>query len=573
MDTVEAAVHLVRSAPAPALASYCVGTFPFVLAFLFFWGEMSRSAFAHQTLAGGALGLAGLFGWMKFWQAVYARQLLARLALRPAPTLPVRGVLRVLFVQTALQSTGLFLVPLAAALAIPYAWVYAFYQNLTALGHDPDLSSRELTRRAVRFSGLWAAQNHGIVLAMTLFAVLVLLNWASACLLVPAAAKMLFGLESVFTRGTEAMINSTFFAAVLALTYVTIDPIMKAIYVLRCFHAESLHSGEDLKAGLRSVSDGPGFAARTGPALVALALIAAACSAVAAPPEPAKAGSHELAGPAAAAGLRPAGVAPTELDDSIREVLGKRKYAWRLPRETPDAQQKGILTRFAERCLEVLKKGAAWFQKTLESIFRRLFRRPLTFNFSTGTGWMDSLRLLLYVLLAAVVLALVYLLYRNWRWRRLGNPVLAATPMPAVDVADDNVGADHLPEDGWLALARELLAKGDLRLALRALYLASLANLAQRGLISLARFKSNLEYERELRRRERAFPGLLEVFGENLAVFERSWYGMHEVDDSLVARFAGNVEKIKTVAGGGTGPPRAGPAELGTAPLPSGGTA
>jgi len=86
-----------------------------------------------------------------------------------------------------------------------------------------------------------------------------------------------------------------------------------------------------------------------------------------------------------------------------------------------------------------------------------------------------------------------------------------------------NLGAEQLPEDGWTKLARELLERGELRLALRAFYLASLARLAERNLISLAKFKSNRDYEQELRRRGHSFPDMLALFSENVGVFDRIW--------------------------------------------------
>ena len=119
---------------------------------------------------------------------------------------------------------------------------------------------------------------------------------------------------------------------------------------------------------------------------------------------------------------------------------------------------------------------------------------------------------------------------------------------PSPDLTDENVAADQLPEDGWTTLGRELLARGEFRLALRAFYLASLAHLAERNLVSLARFKSNRDYERELQRRAHAFPDLQTVFGEIVSAFDRVWYGRHEVTVELVAQFAANVERIK---GGG----------------------
>jgi hypothetical protein len=66
-------------------------------------------------------------------------------------------------------------------------------------------------------------------------------------------------------------------------------------------------------------------------------------------------------------------------------------------------------------------------------------------------------------------------------------------------------------------------------------------------LISIARFKSNRDYENELRRRSHAFPELLPVFGANVLALERIWYGRHDVDDEVVREFASNVDKIRAV--------------------------
>jgi cbb3-type cytochrome oxidase subunit 3 len=155
--------------------------------------------------------------------------------------------------------------------------------------------------------------------------------------------------------------------------------------------------------------------------------------------------------------------------------------------------------------------------------------------------------MLLWGLVAVVACSLAIILYRIWSNRRKTVSTAASEAiLPVPDVADENVGADQLPEDGWTKLARELLSRGELRLAMRAFYLASLSHLAARNLISIARFKSNRDYERELRRRGHSFPELLSIFGQNISVFEGIWYGMHEVSHDSVDRFALNVERIKT---------------------------
>jgi hypothetical protein len=100
-----------------------------------------------------------------------------------------------------------------------------------------------------------------------------------------------------------------------------------------------------------------------------------------------------------------------------------------------------------------------------------------------------------------------------------------------------------------MRLASELLERGEPRLALRALYLGSLAHLASRNLVTLARFKSNRDYERELQRRSHAIPGLLPAFQENVSALEATWYGRHPVDQDLVARFRDNFQQMKGAVG------------------------
>jgi hypothetical protein len=160
---------------------------------------------------------------------------------------------------------------------------------------------------------------------------------------------------------------------------------------------------------------------------------------------------------------------------------------------------------------------------------------------------MVTLQLFLYTLVAVAVIALVILLFRVWQKRRQPSGAVASEAIqPLPDLTDENVGADELPEDGWTKLARELLERGEFRLAMRAFYLASLAHLAQRNLLQIARFKSNRDYERELRRRGHSFPSLLTVFGDNVSVFERIWYGMYDVNRELVNEFAANVERMRS---------------------------
>src|SRR5262245_7436263 len=86
-DMIEEAVHLLRTAPGGVLSTYDLVSLPFVLGLLFFWTDMSRNPLARQHVVECALGVSVLFLWMKFWQALFARRLRARVADETLPPL------------------------------------------------------------------------------------------------------------------------------------------------------------------------------------------------------------------------------------------------------------------------------------------------------------------------------------------------------------------------------------------------------------------------------------------------------------------------------------------------------
>ncbi|HWH70906.1 MAG TPA: hypothetical protein VNT26_16070, partial [Candidatus Sulfotelmatobacter sp.] len=251
LELIEEAVHLLRTAPASTLAYYYVGALPFVLGALYFWADMSRSAEAYQHLETASLSMALLFAWMKFWQAVFGHSLRTlMLGHSPAPWSFRRGW-RLFLTQTALQPTGLLALPLAFLLLVPFGWVYAFYQNLTVLADNETTELRAVAKAAGRQATLWSRQNHLLLAILFGFGGCVLVNWSTVCYLLPGLVKTLFGLDSTFSRSGHSLLNSTFFAAMFGLTYLCVDPILKASYALRCFYGQSLQSGEDLKAELK----------------------------------------------------------------------------------------------------------------------------------------------------------------------------------------------------------------------------------------------------------------------------------------------------------------------------------
>jgi hypothetical protein len=199
----------------------------------------------------------------------------------------------------------------------------------------------------------------------------------------------------------------------------------------------------------------------------------------------------------------------------------------------------------------MLKRFGHWLSDLLERLGKWLFKnyKP-TPKPATPSGWSLSklseiVRIVVIGLTVLIVILLAGLIWRRLRQKplviRAVEEAVAATP----DLASENVTADQLPEDGWLKLAREMQESGQFRLALRALYLAELAHLGARKFISIARHKSNRDYETELVRRTRQQPEIAGVFRNSRGVFERCWYGLKDVTPAMLGDFHAEVERIR----------------------------
>lgn len=532
LDLIEEAVHLARRAPLSAWLAYYAGSAPFVLGLLYFWSDMTRGAYAHDHVVGAALLLALGFVWMKGGQSVCATSLSAMLAETPPPRWTVKRLIRTAIVQAALSPWGLIVRPVALLITVPYGWVFAAYQNIVILGNGETSNSRAVSREAIAQARLWPRQNHEAIFILFAFGFVVWINVASAMLLAPMALKSLLGIETMFSKSAWSLLNTTFFAAVCGVTYLCVDPLFKAFYVVRCFYGGSLRSGEDLRIELRRLT-----ALRSG-------IAAAIALAFAFSPARGEDVAPENPPPSQQT------VEPARLDRQIDRVLEHPRFAWRLPREAGKESDKGIIGGFIEgigkSLRDLLRPVGQWFRGVLDRLGEWLNRRSdhqSQRDFDFG-DWMGTAEVALYVLIAIAVVAILILLWRRWRLRRRREVVVAETVAVMPDLTSEDVTANQLPEDEWMRMARDLVSRGELRLAFRAFYLAGLAHLGQQQLVTVARHKSNMEYERELSRRARARTELLTAFQENRAAFERVWYGDHAATTDGLGVFRTNLDRI-----------------------------
>lgn len=530
VELLEEAITLVRRASAKDLCCYYLGSLPFVFELLSFCSGVGAHAGTATRLISQSLLLSLLYVWMKCWQAVYAGRLLARLRnVPPTPSPPARLAI----VQASLQPWSLPVMPVALLLTLPFGWCYAFFQNLTALGCEGDTGT--VLRKSRRQAGLFQAQN---LLAITIFMLLYLLlfiNLLAASFFIPFMLKTLLGLETPFTRSFHFFLNPALLASLAAITHLLVDPLVKAAYVLRCFYGDSIASGADLLTELR-------FAQRKkfGKAILLLAG-AALVTALAWSP------SSALADPVSAERGRAPEAA--ELDRAIVEVLERPEFAWPSAGASKGAEKPevpGFSSSLIDTSKKWLRQLGNWLGKLIRWLVENFmgdFREKGPDRKGNGHRW--AVPLTMYLLTAAILSWCGVAMYRRFKRRKRGaSPLPLQEEGPAPDLGDDSVTAEALSTDRWLSLADELMKRGETRLALRALYFACIVRLSEAGLLTMDRTKSDRDYQLELLRRAYAIPSLREAFSENVALFQRSWYGSHEARRKDVDRFMENYRRM-----------------------------
>ncbi|MDY6791710.1 MAG: hypothetical protein SWH54_10635 [Thermodesulfobacteriota bacterium] len=539
---LEESVHLLRLSPAGLLSSYYIGSMPFVLGFLYFWGDMSNSAFAPEYCAVSALGLAFLFIWMKCWHAVFAAKMRAQILGARSGSWSLGRMVNLVATQTFIHSSSFLILPLALIMAIPFAWCFAFYQNATAQAFSPENDIKTICKKSLKLANLWPKQNHILLLVFLAFALILFINLAATIFILPYILKKFVGFETIFTLSGMNFFNSTFLVATIGITYLCMDPLVKAAYMLRCFYGESLTTGEDIRLELNKFTvPGKGLVAIL--TFIIFATYFNVAEARQVPP-------HYMDDPSASISL-----SPDELNRSIDEVMNKREFSWRMPHENLKEKEEdgsGPLSVVFKWVGDLLGKGfkavkglvkriADWLAKLLPD------RKPGT-DPSTK-DWIYSTRLFLIILLAVLGMILGYLFFRILKKHH--SPVVESVIEPVAptpDLEDEGIRADDLPANRWLNLAGEFAAKGSLRLAMRAFYLAALSYLADKEMITIEIYKSNLDYETELKRRAYEKKEILAAFSTLVSFFDRVWYGMYHITTSDLNSFAATLERIMALA-------------------------
>jgi hypothetical protein len=518
LTTPEDAIHLLRRAGLPAVTLHWIGSAPFALAVLRFWNDVTNPRAGGSAVLVESLALALLLVWMNSWRAAFAGILRRLLADLPGEPWTAARVWRLVSAQAFLGGAKLLTLPLAALILFPLARTAAFYRFAAVLSGAEDRHPLDAAARARRLAATLKNDDWLVIPLLLFLWLIVMLNVATALFVLPQVVHMLTGFESVFSRsGLNLVNNGLFWVLTAALAWLAFDPFVQAVYCVLCFRAESSETGEDVRAGLRRI--------RTAGKVAAALLLAA----VMLP-------------------LR-AQVSKPMLRDSIEHAMQAHEYDWRLPPDVQAPAKSSWFVSFTDRTLAIARRGMRAVGRVIRRFFEWLAER---FKFSAPQGRPGmpgsvGMQSEMWLLIGVAALGLALIIWRvPWNKLRRAAPA-AAVPLPAIRLDSETLTAADLPEEQWIALAESSEREGNLRFALRALYLANLAWLGRLEFIAIHPGKTNREYEAELRRRTRALPDARRLFGANVAAFERAWYGMHEVPGESLAEFRERLAAMKPI--------------------------
>jgi len=578
LEIVEESFHLVRGASWTVLGVYYAGTLPFITAVFFFWNEYGRGIGKPLNLGWMSLLLALLFIWMKTWQAVYARMLYENLETNGQYAAPVdaRRLLRTLMRQAIIQSTGMVLLPVALLSVIGFPWAYAFYQNATALEDGSARPAGELMAKSSAYAKVWMRQCVLVVWALcplillvamngarllmmlaaifspresvqvlsivmgiylflmtlvTPFPMIVAINVSALLFAAPMLLKLFLGVETDIVA-IYLVSDGIIFMLVSLLAYALVDPFAKAAFVLRCFYTASIQSGADLLAEVARYKG------------TAVLLILAAVALAGFPALAVDESTGETADAARPTMVEPppASVDETALNTALDRELEQGLYAWR--KATPNDRKAPALGMLQS----VYDTLASWYRRLVDW-WERTARRGGGEDGGSGSSLWSAAVAWYVCIFLVIMLGIVagVMVYRKWR-RGAEEPLVAAQLAPRrVNLEDEGILPDSLPEDEWRALAMQLRDAGELRLALRAAFLGTLSILGERRYISIARFKSNYDYARELRFRGPAAAPVYDAFGATARVYEAAWYGEHAVSGEMLATTLATQEWMRSI--------------------------
>jgi hypothetical protein len=548
LEALERGFALFKSTFAWEAWRYYSGAAPLVFCSIVMWVLNGQIRLSDGALMAEAALLTGSY-LLRAWSVASYMQRVRERAFgvrRPAPegaSAQLAAIGRLLTWKIVLSFAALVgLTTVAGA-----TWCYSACQ-FASLEAREDGSKRHTLGGCVALSSQWFGGGLLLFLMTLPLWSAVWLNGLIVALIVPQLLHSIFGLNTLLSTpmGMYALSRSSaFWLSLFAGAWLALDPIVKCSFVVVFQHLQSRREGDDLRGLLASLprenqkkaqmlaSAAAGGRVTTG-ALVVLVAMLAGTFPVAAARAPFTSISAETAA------LTPREAQIQKLQRALDEESRRAIYRWH------DAEHPSPPTWF-DKLLDKIRQRSERAWNALVNFLRKLWPRGL--NLSPGNekggGWkLKDVRLwltLIALLTIGAGVVLFWLRRRREAAQQLSIP-MAIAPLPSLG---DSAVASERSEDEWFALADRLEREGELRLALRSVYLGLLAGLAQREWLTIRRDNTNRDYLNEFTRRWRRRPQaalerrieIPEKLRGSLWQFDRVWYGSHVPTREAVAAY------------------------------------
>jgi len=560
LEALEQGFALFKSTFAWEAWRYYSGAAPLVFCLIVMWVVNGQIRLSDGALIAEAALLTGSY-LLRAWSVASYMQRVRERAFgvrRPAPegaSAQLAAIGRLLTWKIVLSCAALVgLTTVAGA-----TWCYSACQ-FASLEAREDGSKRHSLGDCVALSSQWFGGGLLLFLMLLPLWIAVWLNGLIVALLVPQLLHSIFGVNTLLSTpmGMFALSRSSaFWLSLFAGAWLALDPIVKCSFVVVYQHLQSRREGDDLRGLLASLprerqkkaqmiaSTAVGGRAVTG-ALVVMAAMLAGTSPMAAA-RAAQAALARSSGETTPDTARDAQIQKLRraLDEESRRTI----YRWH------DAEHPSPPTWF-DKLLDKIQQRSERAWNAFQNFLRRLWPRGLNLspgNEKGGAWKLKDVRLwltLIAILTIGAGVVLFWLRRRREAEAQLSIP-MAIAPLP--NLGEDAVASER-SEDEWFALADRLEREGELRLALRSVYLGLLAGLAQREWLTIRRDRTNRDYLIEFTRRWRRRPQaalerrleIPEKFRGSLRQFDRVWYGSHVPTREAVAAYRQDQRELLT---------------------------
>jgi hypothetical protein len=550
LEALERGFALFKSTFALEAWRYYSGAAPLVLCFIPMWVVNGQIRLSDGALLAEAALLTGAY-LLRAWSLANYMQRVRERAFgvpRPRPegaAAQLAAIGRLLAWKIVLSAAAL--VGLTAIVGATWCYTACEFASLEA---REDGSQRHSLGGCIALSSQWFGGGLLLFLMMLPFWIAVWLNGLIVALLVPQLLHSIFGVNTLLSTAMGIFSltrSSAFWLSLFAGAWLALDPIVKCSFVIVYQHLQSRHEGDDLRGLLASLpreqeKKAQMIASTAGGGRVAIGALAM-LAAILAGTSPLASARAAQASPTRSSDETPADTAREAQVQKLRRALAEESqraiYRWHdADHPSPPTWFDKLMTRIQQR----IERAWNAFRNFLHKLWLRLNLSPG--KEKKGPWKLKALRLwlaLIAILTIGAGVVLFWLRRRREAAAQLSIP-LATAPLP--DLSDGAVASER-SEDEWFALADRLEREGELRLALRSVYLGLLAGLSQREWLTIRRDRTNRDYLNEFTRRWQRRPQaaleqrieIPEKLRGSLRQFDRVWYGSHVPTPEAVAAY------------------------------------